>query len=120
MTQRFSVAITDFIPADDALTPEREVLGDLAEVKALYAMSDKELIGQVESVDCLMVYHFLTVPRCVIERLERCRLIVRCGVGFDAVDIVAARENGIDVCNIPDYGTEDVADFGDGVLAFVD
>ena len=36
--------------------------------------------------------------------------VVRQGVGVDNVNINAAREFGIPVCNIPDYGTEEVAD----------
>ena len=32
------------------------------------------------------------------------------GVGYDNVDIKAAGRLGIPVCNIPDYGTEEVAD----------
>ena len=32
------------------------------------------------------------------------------GVGYDNVDIKTAGELGIPVCNIPDYGTEEVAD----------
>jgi phosphoglycerate dehydrogenase-like enzyme len=31
-------------------------------------------------------------------------------VGFDSVDCQAAREHGVPVCNVPDYGTEEVAD----------
>jgi phosphoglycerate dehydrogenase-like enzyme len=42
--------------------------------------------------------------------LRKCRALIRNGVGFDSVDIVAARERGIAVCNVPDYGTEEVAD----------
>ena len=45
-----------------------------------------------------------------IARLKNCRALIRNGVGFDSVDIVAAREVGIAVCNVPDYGTEEVAD----------
>ena len=33
-----------------------------------------------------MVYHNLGLTRKTIERLERCKLIVRCGVGYDNVD----------------------------------
>jgi phosphoglycerate dehydrogenase-like enzyme len=42
--------------------------------------------------------------------LENCRAIVRNGVGFDSVDVAAAARAGIPVCNVPDYGTEEVAD----------
>jgi phosphoglycerate dehydrogenase-like enzyme len=31
-------------------------------------------------------------------------------VGFDTVDLAAAAKAGIPVCNVPDYGTEEVAD----------
>lgn len=45
-----------------------------------------------------------------ISQLERCKIIVRGGVGFDNVDIEAAARRHIAVCNTPDYGTEEVAD----------
>src|SRR5438094_8568516 len=45
-----------------------------------------------------------------LERLPACRAVVRCGVGVDNVDLEAAGRLGIVVCNVPDYGTEEVAD----------
>jgi lactate dehydrogenase-like 2-hydroxyacid dehydrogenase len=36
--------------------------------------------------------------------------VVRNGVGFDTVDLEAAAAKGVPVCNVPDYGTEEVAD----------
>jgi D-3-phosphoglycerate dehydrogenase len=45
-----------------------------------------------------------------IEAMTRCRLIVRCGIGFDNVDLDAAAARGIPVCNIPEYCTDEVAD----------
>src|SRR5262249_10569208 len=46
---------------------------------------------------------------------RNCKLIVRCGVGYDNVDRVFARERGIPVANVPDYGTEEVADSAIGL-----
>jgi C-terminal binding protein len=63
-----------------------------------------------------MVYHFLGIGAETISRLEQCRLIVRCGVGIDSVDCAAARKKGIAVANVPDYGTEDVADTAIGMM----
>lgn len=108
MSTRFRVVIADFI-ADD-LVPEREVLGDLADVVALDAYSEAELVGKIDDADAVMLYHNFSIGRETIARLTRCKLIVRCGVGFDNVDRFAARERGIPVANVPDYGTEEVAD----------
>lgn len=49
------------------------------------------------------------LPREVIEQMSRCKVIVRYGVGVDNVDVQAATERGILVCNVPDYSTHEVA-----------
>jgi D-3-phosphoglycerate dehydrogenase/C-terminal binding protein len=102
------VIITDFVT--EPLDFERGVLDGIAEVVALGAMSEEELVGKIEEADAVMCYHYLSLTRPTIERLENCKVIVRPGVGYDNVDYVAARERGIPVCNVPDYGTEEVAD----------
>jgi D-3-phosphoglycerate dehydrogenase/C-terminal binding protein len=43
-------------------------------------------------------------------RLDNCRIIVRGGVGFDNLDLAKLGAMGIAVCNVPDYGTTEVAD----------
>ncbi|NLG68247.1 MAG: C-terminal binding protein [Firmicutes bacterium] len=45
-----------------------------------------------------------------IASMERCRVIVRYGVGVDNIDLAAARDRRIFVANVPDYGTDDVAE----------
>lgn len=102
------VVITDLIT--EPLDPERRVLGGHAEVIALDARSEADLVGRIEDAEAVMVYHYFRLTRTSIDRLERCRVIVRPGVGYDGIDCVAARERGIPVCNVPDYGTEEVAD----------
>src|SRR5438105_1398648 len=108
MPHRLKVVVTDLVTG--SLEPECRILGDIAEVSAVAARTEDDLIGSVEDADALMVYHTMIVSRRVIERLTRCKLIVRCGVGFDNVDHVCARKCGIPVGNVPDYGTEEVAD----------
>jgi len=111
---RSKVVLTDFI--NGPLDPERRVLGELAEVVALDRYDESELTGFVEDADALMVFHNLNVTRATIERLERCKLIVRCGVGYDNVDRGFARSRGIPVATVPDYGTEEVADTAIGMM----
>ena len=108
------VVITDFI--NDDLGIEKEVLGELAQVSYLDAASESDLQGKVETADALMMYHNISISRDTIARLSNCKLIVRCGVGFDNVDYAYARSLGIPVCNVPDYGTEEVADSAIGMM----
>ena len=108
MSGRGKVVVTDFI--NDSLECERRILGDLADVVALNARNQSELVGQIEDADAVMMYLCLTIGESTIHSLKNCKLIVRCGVGFDNVDRAAARRYGIDVATVPDYGTEDVAD----------
>lgn len=118
MTSRFKVVITDFVTGP--LEVEQNELGDLADVVALHAVDEKELLGQVDDADAIMTYHSLSLTKLTIGRLDRCKLIVRCGVGYDNVDWRFASERGIPVANVPDYGTEEVADSAIGLtLALV-
>ena len=43
-------------------------------------------------------------------KLERCRIMVTHKVGFDNIDLGAWAGMGVPVCNVPDYGTQEVAD----------
>jgi D-3-phosphoglycerate dehydrogenase / 2-oxoglutarate reductase len=45
----------------------------------------------------------------VFKALPQLRLVSRYGVGVDVVDTDAARDHGVWVCNVPDYGTAEVA-----------
>ena len=109
------VVVTDFVVADD-LGPEQGVLDGVARVEALAAKHEDELAGRVEDAAALMMYHTLTITRRTIDRLRNCKLIVRCGVGVDNVDHAYAATRGLAVANVPDYGTEDVADTAIGMM----
>ena len=50
------------------------------------------------------------ITRRVIAAMQRCRIIVRYGIGIDSVDIPAATERGIMVANVPDYCVDEVSD----------
>ena len=54
----------------------------------------------------------LGANRAMIEALPKLEVISVYGVGYDAVDLAAARERGIRVTNTPDVLTKDVADLG--------
>jgi D-3-phosphoglycerate dehydrogenase / 2-oxoglutarate reductase len=52
---------------------------------------------------------YAPITEAVLQALPRLRLVSRYGVGVDSVDIEAARRHGVWVCNVPDYGTEEVS-----------
>ncbi|HBE68622.1 MAG TPA: C-terminal binding protein [Planctomycetaceae bacterium] len=105
--------VTDFI--HEPLEIEREVLSGVAEVHAVSAMSTQELLDSLDNpvlakAEALLVYHFVSITEAVMEKLPQLKIVVRCGAGYDNVDRVAATRRGVLVTNVPDYGTEDVAD----------
>ncbi len=52
------------------------------------------------------------VRRTIIEALPNLEIIANCAVGFDNIDMKAAKERGIAVTNTPDVLTDDTADVG--------
>ncbi|MBM3706187.1 MAG: C-terminal binding protein, partial [Actinobacteria bacterium] len=49
------------------------------------------------------------ITRKIIENLPNLKVIIRRGAGYDNVDVEAAREKGIIVCNTPGFCAEEVA-----------
>ncbi len=104
---RFRAVVVDFVSGEPTL--ELGVLGDIADVIALNENDEGKLVGRIEHADAVMVYN-TTLRTETISNLTNCKVIVRCAVGFDNIDVAFARTRGIPVCNVPDYGTEEVAD----------
>jgi phosphoglycerate dehydrogenase-like enzyme len=89
---------------------EHEILQDCAAVHLLYLNDASEFDPHIAQADGIILWHHLQFGAELIGRLSRTRIIVRNGVGFDNVDVDAAAGRGIPVSNVPDYGTEEVAD----------
>lgn len=105
---KFKVPITDYVSTPAVY--EEKVLADLADLPCLEQVEESRLAGKIEDADALIVFHTIRISASSIRRLRKCRAIVRCGVGYDNVDLAAAGEMGIYVCNVPDYGVDEVAD----------
>jgi D-3-phosphoglycerate dehydrogenase/C-terminal binding protein len=104
-----NIIITDFITPGDTVA-EQNILDGVGTVTAIDGKSEADLMGHIEDADAIMIYHLIGMSRDAIARLKRCKVIARCGVGYDHVDHAFARKCGIPVVNVPDYGTEEVAD----------
>lgn len=62
-----------------------------------------------QQADALMTLR-MPVPADQLARFPKLRVVLRMGVGYDRVDRAECARRGITVTNIPDYGTEEVAD----------
>jgi C-terminal binding protein len=100
----------EFKFSDPAATVERGVLDGAAEVRTLPLDFNGQIPPEALAADAIILWHGPLVDAAVIAQLGRCRVIVRNGVGYDTVDTKAAAARSIAVCNVPDYGTEEVAD----------
>ena len=86
--------------------PELDGLG--AGIEPVFARRFAEVTGeQWRSCDGIVGP---TIPLEYMDQLDRCRIFVKPGVGYDDVDIGALGALGIPACNTPDYGTREVAD----------
>lgn len=96
---------------DDNAAVERQVLPDDAELNIVQGRKAADVASDLwQRADALIPYIDIPLTVDIIDRLTNCKIIVRAGVGFDHIDIEAAAKRGIPVCNVPDYGTTEVAD----------
>ena len=102
------IVITDFLTSSPDV--ESRVLGSGYELHQFCSNDESQLVGKIDDAHALLVWHEICITQASIEILKNCEVIVRCGVGFDNIDVRAAAGKGIPVCNVPDYGTNEVAD----------
>ncbi len=107
MSQRPLIVVTDHLAEAGV---ERAVLDPAADVRLLQTDDEADVARAAADADALLVFHTIKITEPTIAALAKCRGIVRCGVGYDNVDLRAAGGRGMVVCNVPDYGTEEVAD----------
>lgn len=107
MPQPLVVAIDDGYASYDQ---EERLLG---EAGARFALRPgrRDLQATIEAVRdaAIVLVRENPLPRAAIEAMAQGRAVIRYGIGVDNIDQQAARERRIMVCNVPDYGTDEVA-----------
>ena len=105
---RPKVIITDYDYGN--IDIERAILEKVgAEVIGLQAKTEADLFDAAK--DCAaMMNQYARIGAQTIQRMEKCEVIARYGVGVDIVDVQAATDRNILVTNVLDYCTEEVAD----------
>jgi D-3-phosphoglycerate dehydrogenase len=108
MKKKLRVVITDHgFPSVAIEQRIMEAAG--CELSTFQCKTEQQVIEAAKDSDAVLV-QFAPITRAVIEQLDRCKIIVRYGVGTDNVDIDAARSRAITVCNVPNYCIDEVAD----------
>jgi lactate dehydrogenase-like 2-hydroxyacid dehydrogenase len=72
--------------------------------------------GALVKVTALVGTGAAVVDKKLLSMLPNVKLIAICGVGYDGVDVVAAKEKGIVVTHTPGVLTDDVADLALGLV----
>ena len=108
MSSKFKVVITDHrFPSVEI---QEKVLSEIgAELVVGQSKTEEEIIEIARDADGILVARSMITAK-IIHALERCKVMVRYGVGVDNIDIPAATQKGIMVSNVLDYCVEEVAD----------
>ena len=96
---------------------EHDVLGDKYNITVGEAQEAGDIPEEIwKQSHGILAFHLIDYNAELLSKLENCQVIVRLGVGYDNIDLGEARCRNIAVCNVPDYGTEEVADHTLGLL----
>lgn len=94
-----------------SMTPPDAVTAPLRDIADIVTVSDgsaEALAEAARDADALIVA-VEPIRAQLISELTRCRVIHRCGIGVDVVDVEAATRAGIQVTNVPDANFHEVA-----------
>lgn len=81
----------------------------------------------LSDADALIVDQ-VEITKEIIGKLDKCKVIVRMGIGYENVDLDACKNKGIILCNIPDFCIDEVSDhvlamffaIGRGIVEYMD
>lgn len=74
-----------------------------------HCMTQRQVIDECQGAVAFL-NQYVRMDRVIFEAIPTLKCVVRYGVGVDNVDLDDATAYGVQVCNVPDYGTNEVAD----------
>lgn len=104
---KLKVYVTDY--EYDTLQNEKDEIAKLgAEFHALQCRTDDDVIRLAKDADALLI-QYAPITEKVFDALPNLKVVTKYGVGVDCVDLDAAANHHVYVCNVPDYGVEEVS-----------
>ena len=94
----------------------KEILDLAASVDDRKGITAEELLSEINNYDAVIVRGRTKMTDVVIAQAKKLKVVGRCGVGVDNIDLQAAKENGITVVNAPGATTVSVAELTMGLI----
>ncbi len=107
-------------PGYDNYAIEREILAEfVSQIQVVPEGMESDRKGELlKDADAVLVREAI-VDEALMDQMERCRVIVRYGIGVDNIDLEAARKRKIAVANVPRYGADEVSSHAVALLLAV-
>ncbi len=92
---------------------EREIFASLTKERKEISLFNYRVEDEKEEKDFEIIGVFVhsNINKEVIDRFPKLKAIITMSTGFNHIDLEYCKQKGINVYNIPDYGTETVAEF---------
>src|SRR5262245_55259736 len=104
-----SVLISNILPEESLAMIPKDVAVDYNET--LSALSGTDLIARLRGKDGLVCHITSTIDDEVLAAAPTVKVVANVAVGYNNIDVGAARRRGVVVTNTPDVLTETTADF---------
>jgi D-3-phosphoglycerate dehydrogenase len=112
----FKIVVADPPSADHAVEDTAFAASGLdLDLRWLDTRDPERVVEHAADADALDIT-WVAMSRADIDRLTRCRVIARFGIGFDMIDLDAATQHGIMVCNTATYCLDEVSNHAMGLL----
>ena len=99
---------SDVFPVSNYERSRMKALG-ISEMVEVNGDTPEEIVQYGRDADIVMVISNY-LPAKVIDHLDKCKLIMRRGTGYDKIDVASATAKGILIANLPAFAVTDVAD----------
>ncbi|WP_430618919.1 D-isomer specific 2-hydroxyacid dehydrogenase family protein [Enterococcus sp. DIV0802b] len=87
-------------------------VGETKRFKFPSDISPEDLAAELKGFSFIIIGTEPRLPKSFFEKMPKLQLVVRFGIGYDNVDVIAAKENKVMVSNIPAYmERDDVAEY---------
>jgi len=105
-----------YIDCDEEAAVESELLTERGyELVLTDCATDDEVVEKAGTAPAILNGMYWMGPT-LFERLPELKIVVRGGVGYDNIDVAAATQAGVVVCNVVNYGTHEVANHAFAML----